>query len=657
MRTLRWSLPLLLLLSTALAGCSLSLPETTATPSPSPRAQLSPAWAAVLNQIGPNGEISLATALQAYSLVFGPLPGVQAPPSDGGLIGSGTLAVEMILQHYHDLTAAQQQAVLQRLGLTAPASAQSASPLAAGVPPLALAHADVQALIATATATPLPTPVSTDGTDTAPFRAMIDAFIPKYNAYLGYTYTLPIVLVIDPNFTDTAYAFADPVDAQRSFIGAPALCPIVINPIVGTFTTARQQFVIAHELFHCYQAAIVNKLSVLYAAPKWLTEGSAEWAGAVVSGATSADPQLQVMWGYWLANPDHPLFKDSYDAVGFYSLLDQVGISPWKVLPAMLLSQTQGTVPDNLTAYQAGTQSAPQQVLDTWASSYERDTALGADWDLTGPGIPAPVLYGGPPVPTVTLGTAKPLPVKTPAYTSLDEDLTSQADVVLVSISGTSRLHDSASFERVGSANGSYCTKQGGCTCPPGSAYQGPALPQLTGVLHLAVTGGPQGANGTVSGLTLQQFCNQKNGTADTSLCNIISVAEFSQAVGGGVTSEKTGKTTLPSGTVLVSCAYLPSRLPGSGGGIFFAVTSDGPTYYAQVKQQEIDAGLTSLNELSGVGDAAWWGTDKTAADTLNLDMLKGNVVVGISMNGTAADGSTYLPGAVQMAKEIASQL
>ena len=54
----------------------------------------------MLNQIGPNGEISLSTALQAYTLVFGPLPGVPTPAPSGGFIPSATLAVRMILQHY-----------------------------------------------------------------------------------------------------------------------------------------------------------------------------------------------------------------------------------------------------------------------------------------------------------------------------------------------------------------------------------------------------------------------------------------------------------------------------------------------------------------------------------------------------------------------------
>jgi hypothetical protein len=510
-----------LALYTTLAGCSLSLPGSVSTSTTaSSGAQLSPAWMAALNQIGPNGEIRLATALQAYTIVFGPLQGVQAPASDDGLVGSGTLAVHMILQHYHDLTTTQQQAVLQRLGYTAPASAQALAPMAARVSRVALAHTGGQALVAPAARpaaaipTVTPTPVVTDASGTAPYRAMLNSFIPKLDSFLSFTYSLPIVLAFDPALLNkTVEAYAVPVDAKGSFTGSPALCRMYLNPSVSTLPPERQHFVVAHELFHCYQAAIIGPLSILYVAPSWLIEGSADWAAAIVTGATPAVYELQVMWVWWLTHPDVPLFKWSYPAMGFFALLDQAGISPWSVLPAMLLSQTKGTAPDNIAAYQAGTQSAPQSVLDEWASSFERNPQLGLDWDLTGPGIVAASTYGGPPIQHLSVGNGPTPVLVAPAYTALDVDLTSQADIIQVSITGTSRLIDSGSVERVGSASGSYCTKQGGCECPPGSAYQGPPLTQLTGLMHLALTGGPQGTSGTVSGLTLQQFCNKKKPT------------------------------------------------------------------------------------------------------------------------------------------------
>jgi hypothetical protein len=636
-----------LLGSATLVGCTPSLQGISPSATPSAGAKLSPAWTAILDQIGPNGEVSLATALQAYTLGFGPLPGVPAPARDSGVIPSGTLAVDMILSHFDELTAAQQQAVLQRLGYAGPASAQVSPAATARV--VALAQAQSHRV-----APPAPTPVPTDAPGTADYRAMLDEFIPKLNTLLKVTLTLPTVLDFNPTTPFMAYTKA--YDALGQQKGVPVLCRISLSPQMNTPQLDNQRLVVAHELTHCYQDQIQGPLSIHYASPAWLIEGSATWTGALVSGATAATSWLQPKWEDWLIHPEKGLFSRSYEAIGFYALLDQAGISPWSVLPAMYLSQTKGKVPDNLAAYQAATQSAPQEVLDEWASGYERDKSLGLDWDLNGPGIVAASAYGGPKIHAISLGDGQSVPVTTPAYTALDDDVTSQADVVQVSITGTSRLHDSASFERVTSANGSYCTKQGGCGCPPGSAYQGPALPQLSGLIHLAVTGGPQGATGGVSGTTLQHFCNTPPPTADATLCNIISLAEFSQVLGSPVTTLVPGVGHTPAAQEVVTCAYLPPSSPGHGGAIDFALSGNGAAYYAKLKQEEQSL-LSAETDVTGIGDAAFWGTESLSPEALDFDLVKGNWVVGMVIDGSAPSGSAYLAGAEQMAKEIASKL
>jgi hypothetical protein len=614
----------------------------------------------VLNQIGPNGEVSLVTALQAYTLGFGPLPGGPAavPAATIGVIPSGTLAVDMILRHWKELTSAQQQAVLQRLGYTAPTSAQSglrpAAPLAAaratrGQPqPRALASR-----VAPPAPTPAPTPTPTDAPGTAPYRAMLDEFIPKLNPLLKTALTLPIVLQFDPTTAYKAYTVG--VDALGGQDGIAMMCRIYLNPAMNKADLDNKRLVLAHELTHCYEDEIQGPLFVHYLSPAWLIEGSATWTGAVVSGATAATSWLQPKWEDWLFHSEKPLFSQAYEALGFYAVLDQAGISPWSVLRDMYLSQKMGDVPDNLAAYQAATHSAPQQVLDAWGASYERDPSLARDWDLTGPGIVPPYFYL-PQITKVTLGDGQSPPVSTPAYTAMNYHLTSHAEVVEVSITGTSRLIDSAHVERVTSANGSYCTKPGGCTCPAGSAYQGPALQQLTGLIYLALTGGQQGAKGSVSGVSLQQFCNSATPKVDATICTIISPAEFSQVVGSPIAQIVGGISHTPLAQV-ATCNYLPPKIPGNGGAIDFALSSNGPDYYAHFKVQEEKAGMSSANDVSGIGDAAYWGTEPANPGVLDFGMVKGNWVVGIVISGSANDGSVYLAGAEQMAKEIASKL
>lgn len=639
----------------ALAACVAPFSGHNAAPTP-PTAPnpISPAWTAVLKQIGPKGEVSLATAEQAYALVFGPLPGVSAPANAGGLIPDGTLALRMILAHYNELNAAQQQMVLKRFGFTAPATAERSS--------VSQTLTNVAGAIQTAQGARMsgPGPIPTDAPGTSDYRQMLNADIAKINGFLNYTLTLPIALGFDPKTKDLGDTIC--FDAQGAATGTPKYCRIWLNAAFGSYQPDDQQFVIAHELFHCYEAALMNNMHAWALAPHWLIEGAAEWVGALVGGATSDTSSLTI-WQNWLAVPALPLFSRAYTAIGFYALLDQAGISPWSVFPAMLASQTKGQVPDNLGAYQAATQSAPQEVLDEWASSLERNKSLGLDWDITGPGIPT-TTTGGPEIHTATVADGASVSVSTPAYTAIDYDLTSSAEVVQVNIAGTSRLHDGASFEVVTSANGSYCTKSGGCTCPAGSSYTGPALSLLTGVLHLAVTGGPSGANGSVTGMSLDQFCNQKpKPTGVPTITEVFCQHVLSLAEANQIMQPPTAATTIrvdksPAGG---SCNYEYGAYH-SVVSLIFVDASGGPGNAAEklaamaAKISSNPDAKTTATPVNGVGDAAVFVTATIASPPLRIaafDVIDGALFLSCGNfnvgSASFADQQTKLTHACQL--------
>src|SRR4051794_30697147 len=86
----------------ATAVTSVSPPSTTAAPTATAVPSVAPsatapvvgqAWQSVLDSIGDDGTISKDTALQAFSVAIGPLPGVSVPPGEAGFVGSGTMAV------------------------------------------------------------------------------------------------------------------------------------------------------------------------------------------------------------------------------------------------------------------------------------------------------------------------------------------------------------------------------------------------------------------------------------------------------------------------------------------------------------------------------------------------------------------------------------
>lgn len=629
-----------------LTACAAPSNGHTGTPTAAPN-PISPAWAAVLKQIGSKGEVSLATAEQAYALVFGALPGVSAPANSGGVIPDGTLALRMILAHYNDLNAAQQQAVLQRFGYKAP-TAKSAA-----VAPVAAIAGVTRAVQASVLINP--TPVPTDVPVTTNYRTMINEFIPKMNAALHYTLTLPISLAIDVNAKkngDEAYTACFNSNGLQT--GTVAWCQISFDSSLSSETEDDQRLIVAHELFHCYQAALFGDLSMYYYIVPWIIEGSASWAAATISGVSSQSGWTQDNWGGWLTDPEKTLFSRAYDAIGFYALINQAGISPWSAIPAMLASQHLG--PSNTAAYIAATQANPQRVLDLWASSYYRDTHLGADWDITGPAIPNSGYNGPTSGHSVSNGVT--LATSTSAYTAQDLLLhASQADVLEFNITGTSRLHDGGKFDQAGTANGDYCTRaDGNCTCPQGSIYTGPPLERLEAdVLDLAITGGTQGASGAISGLSLDEFCNQKPKSATPALCQIVAPSEISQIVGRPVTKlvSSTAHTPLAQ---LTLCNYLPPSIPGYGGSIDFALSQDGASYYAIIQQEEQE-NLSGENAVSGVGDAAFWGTDPKTPGDLDFYFRKGNWVVSITIDGPGSDGSVYLAGAKQIAQEVLPHL
>jgi hypothetical protein len=97
----------LLLVVCVLAGtaCKRS-PEQPAPPAPPS------VWEQTLAEVDDNGDVSVATAVMAYSIAIQPLPGVTVPAAARNeTIPSGTVAVRWLLRHWDALSPQQQQAV------------------------------------------------------------------------------------------------------------------------------------------------------------------------------------------------------------------------------------------------------------------------------------------------------------------------------------------------------------------------------------------------------------------------------------------------------------------------------------------------------------------------------------------------------------------
>ena len=77
-----------MIMALSLAACSGA--KKTGPPTTSSIGSPGSAWQAVLGQINPDGTVSAETALEAFSLAFGPLPGVTPPSGTAKPIADGT---------------------------------------------------------------------------------------------------------------------------------------------------------------------------------------------------------------------------------------------------------------------------------------------------------------------------------------------------------------------------------------------------------------------------------------------------------------------------------------------------------------------------------------------------------------------------------------
>lgn len=138
---------------------------------------------------------------------------------------------------------------------------------------------------------------------------------------------------------------------------------------------------------------------------------------------------------------------------------------------------------------------------------------------------------------------------------------------------------------------------------------------------------------------------------ANTSLCDLMPPSQVSGVVGGTISTIERG-ITKANGNTAVNCTYLP--LQGSGtrvaGEISYLFSRNGSASYAANKQDDATRGEQETN-LSGLGDAAFWAVAAKNKGTLQLSVLKGNVLLIMTLLGTNPDGSSMLNGAIALAR------
>lgn len=455
------------------------------------------AWQRVLDQIGPDGSVSKGTALAAFVLAVGPLPGVPQPPGPAQTIPDGSGAVRWLLGYYAQLTRAQQSAVLRLLSLPA-LSARSSG-----------AHPAV--VVAAAFAGPVP--------GTAQDVALEQAAVQEITTRLHVPFTIGVQVF--ENETEQTYEGKPALmatlctGAGGGFTGsAPAAkCTISINPsahqLPGGDGGSYFKAVMIHEVFHCFEAQLAGSTGSYNSgarAESWLYEGAADW---VASDIVADDPEARVRWQIYLGNPGKSLFSRSYDAIGFFGhLYPGGGVSPWIVLPAMLRASS------SAAAYDAATAGASAGFLNSEASVFFASSALGSAWYQHGAqGAPAGTaaqnvaLPGRSPVQQAAVPAGPWTSYTAAAYADEVFALGLSAPVTQFSlVYGHARLRAvHGTVEAVNPSLTVCTTASGRCPgCPAASK-----LPAFGNAGDLALTGGPDGTLLRIRGISLKDFCAQ----------------------------------------------------------------------------------------------------------------------------------------------------
>jgi hypothetical protein len=391
------------------------------------------AWAKVLDQIRPDSTVSKATALQAFALAYGPLPGVRVPSGTRTVVESGGLAAQWVLSYRSQLTAAQLRAVDRALGLPAPGTSARA--------------------------------------------AAVQATAEKWSSMYASLLQHPLGLKIVAGDTSTPlndYANALPLNANGDYgTGDPTTCRIRVPPAGQNMDTTlgpgALAVTLAHEVFHCYQFDLrgANAWTPL---PAWIREGTADWAARIVDPTPySVDGGSTTLY---IQTPDTQLFTRAYDAVGFWGHVQDTFGDLWARLPSIFNAGNDVNAFHNAVPY-------PAPFFDSWGSSVFRLDEGGPPWEMLSPQVPpgpTTVKVEGDVLDLANGGYGEVLaaPYTTAQYVVHGDPA---APLVLVKIDGSARMSTKYNYTYLG--NAWFCTAASSddCKCPQGTTGKTPPSP------------------------------------------------------------------------------------------------------------------------------------------------------------------------------------
>jgi len=467
-----------------LAGCGIGAPPEPTLPAA--LADRTP-WQAELTNLETDGTRSLESALALFAMAFGPVPGVQLASVEG-TVGSASPAVRAIQAHRDQLTD-EQRAAVDRYLTAAEEGTEFDVPTATSA---------MTATTSSATGLSMSTAVAQPED---PFERDLLKIATRARTRAAYYFgEIPDVVgvgsgpALSIRFMDQPdwnfVSFYVPTPGSASFT-----CKVFVNSAFATSIAATNRSVTL-DITHCYQSWILGTDQGFDGdVPAWAWEGPAEY---IMLETLPAQEDDVLWWATYLLLPDVSLFERSYDAVGYYEQAWDAGVDLGDAFKAVL------TDVDNPERFAlAGT--AMNEFLDEWASGHVLDVGWNDDWHFIGPGQPGGVI---PPRQSMSISNGSLEAYSQDAYSNHLFAATSTADIVKVEVMGRARVGDGQT-DVVVPGVAYFCTTDKGCgPCPDGSDPSIDRTP-LSSNFVLAISGGTDGTNGTVSGHPLEEFCDE----------------------------------------------------------------------------------------------------------------------------------------------------
>lgn len=585
-------------------------PETSTSPTGSGSVL---AYDQVLAQIRSDGDVNLSTALEAFSLAFGELPGVTLPEGGRSPVIYGGGPLRWIERFWDDLTDAQRTTAVSLLGF---------DPLAGPGDP-----SQIEGLVAPRPARSESTCQAggwTDPPGVESYRATFDAAVSKLAGVVGPLSGLTTVRLCQSALPgdEGAWAAVHPQWGGNGYVG----CVMYVYSPLANANPAEGLAILTHEAWHCYQASTAANSTEHWSRPDWVIEGEAMWVGEAFGGGPTTNPRAKEYWQEWMRTPEDSLFGRSYDAVGFWSTLAAAS-SPDDALSAML--RTVGAEGDDEALYGASVSGLGAAAEYLWASRYFR-LEVAPSWDTTGPGVQPSSVAPAPHISDVPVGDE----ITASSYSAKLANLTVPDDLVIVTVDGPTRVGDSAGVDVVVAGSFTGCTRQDQCKCPEGTTAPGPVT-AIKSPLRVAVTGVTQDTIAQTEGMSLDEWCQRTTTTssvpdsepAAVTICDVFTYEDALLMTPDVSSTPAAAEPQTGSGT----CIY--ADMP-SGSSLSSAFILQRPTSALAAGDYPTIAAICT-NDLPGIGDRAGTGTGPDGQPTGCL--LKGRTIVLLTTNGNAA--------------------